>query len=104
MTLIELGKVACATLIIAMWLNLAFAQTKPEACVDAKLKEHVQRLILDAVDSAFMAHIMSLYQIWLKDYDIESYRAGKGMVRGIYAYQRARDNALRWDPPICKEK
>ena len=40
-------------------------------------------------------------KIWVKDSSEQPKRAMAGMAHGINAYQRARADALQWNPPEC---
>lgn len=83
-------------------LVAANTTTADPICIDAKLKAHILELTLTAIDSALVAHVSKLFDVWLKDYSPEPQRAMAGMANGIQAYLRARANALKWNPEVCK--
>jgi hypothetical protein len=72
-----------------------------EACVAEGDQQRIRDLTLTGIDQALVAHVASLFDIWLKDFSPEPTRAMAGMANGISAYQRARANALQWHPPTC---
>ena len=80
----------------------AVAAQTAEACVSQKTYDNINSLTLSAIDHAFSDQVMLLYSVWLKDYSPEPKRATAGMANNISAYQRARANALSWQPVICK--
>jgi hypothetical protein len=104
-----MGKLVALPLVIVLGLMLldyfqvvdfARSQAVP-ACVSAQDQEYIRALTNSAIDSAFQAHVMKLYDVWLKDYSPEPKRAMGGMANGISAYQRAYANAKQWQPQVC---
>ena len=85
-------------------LSVAHADP-PRPCVDAKLKEHIRELSLQAVDTWMVGYVSKLIDTWLKDYNSgQLARSQVGMANGIEAYQHAHADALNWNPPVCKEQ
>ena len=91
-------------LVLSMLLSVAHADP-PKPCVDAKLKEHIRDLALQAADSWLVSHISRLIDNWLKDYSPASLERGRtGMRRAIEAYQHAHADIVQWDAPLCQDK
>jgi len=94
---------ATGLILYALFGLVGYASSEPQGtCVDAKTRDRIRELSLNAIDQALHAHVVHLYDIWLKDYSPEPKRAMVGMANGINAYQRARANALAWNPVICE--
>ena len=98
---------AVALILFAVWgLSSNRARSEPvtrETCVDVKTRDRIRELSLSAIDQALYAHVMNLYDVWLKDPSQQPQRAKVGMANGISAYRRARADALAWNPETCKE-
>jgi hypothetical protein len=79
------------------------AQGEPpkERCIDWKVQEDIRAATLSGIDNALKLQVQKLFEIWVKDPHDQPKRATAGMQAAISAYLRARQNAERWDPPIC---
>jgi hypothetical protein len=78
---------------------------EPHYCVDSdEVAEHIRAVTLQAIDDALKNHVEHLFAIWMKDEHEQPKRAITGMSVGISAHIRARNNAINWKPPHCKEK
>jgi hypothetical protein len=79
------------------------AQSEPpkEQCVDWKVQEDIRALTLLGIDNGLKLQVQKLFEIWVRDPHEQPKRATAGMRSVINAYLRARQNAERWDPPIC---
>jgi hypothetical protein len=100
---ITLMAIAAGLILFALFGIAGSASSEPPvACIDTKTRDRIRELSLNAIDQALHAHVVHLYDIWLKDFSPEPQRAMLGMANGINAYQRARANALAWNPVICE--
>jgi len=79
----------------------ATPQNPAPRCVDAKDRDRIRELALSAIDRGFEEQVMHLFTVWVKDPEPEPVRATKGMDNAISARQRARANALNWNPSSC---
>jgi hypothetical protein len=70
-------------------------------CVTDEDRVHIRAQVLAAVDDAFKDNVKHLFNVWLKDPQIQPDRASAGLQSSIVAYQRARADALRWTPASC---
>jgi hypothetical protein len=73
-----------------------------QSCVDAKTRDLIRELSLDAIDDSFKKHVVLLFDIWVKDPAEQPKRAKNGMQAAISAYVRARGDAMKWEPTICE--
>ena len=58
--------------------------------------------MIEGIDEGLRSHTKRMYDIWIQDDTDQPKRAIAGMRSGSWAYIRARNAALRWDPVICK--
>ena len=76
------------------------SQSRPE-CLDEQTRALVLEKALEGIDLGFRNHVAHLFDIWVKDPAEQPRRAKNGMQGGISAYERARADALLWQPRIC---
>jgi hypothetical protein len=84
---------------------LQSAVTHPlhDMCVtDDETREKVRNIMLEAFDSTLKQHLSNMYLVWMRDETGQPERAALGARQGIAAYVRARETAMKWDPPHCK--
>jgi hypothetical protein len=94
---------AQAIAIGAVVVGVTAASQPSEPCVESEaMREQVRAVVLDGIDQAMRAHIMKVFDIWMRDSSEQPRRAVTGTHIGISAYRRSRANALKWDPPICQ--
>jgi hypothetical protein len=72
-----------------------------EQCIDWKVQEDIRALTLLGIDNGLKLQVQKLFEIWVRDPHEQPKRATAGMRSVINAYLRARQNAEKWDPPIC---
>jgi len=85
-------------------LSVGFPETHSEAttsCVSVEERERIRTTVIEGIDEALKAHVVKLFDIWMKDSSNQPARAVEGMEVGISAHIRARTNALNWNPPPC---
>jgi hypothetical protein len=96
---------AASALLPAAVLVVLIAATDPppvKYCVqDQQQEERIHRLMSQALDDAFKAHISHLFDIWVKDPAEQPARAVNGASTGVNAYVRAQRNLQGWHPPRC---
>jgi hypothetical protein len=98
------SKVAASVVLLAIVLMLVAAGEPPvvKYCVTNQQQEdHLHRMMSDALDDAFKAHIGHLFDIWVKDQAESPVRAVNGASLGVNAYVRAQRNLANWKPPRC---
>ena len=77
------------------------AQPQVPVCVSDEDRVNIRRTLLQAVDDGLHDHIKSLFAGWIKDPAHQPHRASAGLQAAIVAYQRARADALKWNPTSC---
>jgi len=77
------------------------AQPAVPACVSDEDRVNIRRLLLTAVDDALHDQMKFLFTGWIKDPTGQPQRASAGLQSAIVAYQRARADALKWNPKSC---
>lgn len=70
-----------------------------QPCMDIETRDHIRHLMIEGLDQAFRAHLVGLFDVWMKDGATEPVRAQRGMKAGVSAYARSRASAMRWQPP-----
>jgi hypothetical protein len=70
-------------------------------CVTDEDRVHIRAQVLAAVDDAFKDNVKHLFTGWLKDTHGQPGRASAGLQASVVAYQRARADALKWNPSSC---
>jgi hypothetical protein len=90
------------TLLHLLLFGAALAQPN-QVCLTAKEKAHVATLTEHAIDEAYMKHVITLFDVWVRDPTDQPKRAKTGMEQALSAYHRARADILLWAPPICPE-
>jgi len=73
-------------------------------CVSDEDRVNIRRTLLQAVDDGLHDHIKVLFAGWIKDPTHQPDRASAGLQSAIVAYQRARADALKWNPVSCGDK
>jgi hypothetical protein len=86
----------------ADFLQITHSQTPPVQCVSVEERERIRTTVIEGIDEALRAHVVKLFDVWMKDTSNQPARAIEGMEAGISAHIRARTNALNWNPPPCK--
>jgi hypothetical protein len=82
-------------------MRLMAAESKPELCMDDDTRERVRQLMYEGLDEALKEKIRSLFEVWLRDETGQPARASKGMQQALLAYQAARIQAGKFNPPEC---
>ena len=77
------------------------AQPPVPVCVTDEDRVHIRAQVLTAVDEAFRDNMKHLFLSWIKDARDQPARASAGLQASIVAYQRARNDALKWSPTSC---
>lgn len=77
------------------------AQPPVPSCVNDEDRVHIRAQVLAAVDDAFKDNVRHLFTGWLKDAREQPGRASAGLQASVVAYQRARADALKWNPSSC---
>jgi hypothetical protein len=83
------------------FLRVTHSQTPPAQCVSVEERERIRTAVIEGIDEALKAHVVKLFDVWMKDTSNQPARAVEGMEVGISAHVRARTNALNWNPPPC---
>jgi hypothetical protein len=83
------------------FLRVTHSQTPPAQCVSVEERERIRTTVIEGIDEALKAHVVKLFDVWMKDTSSQPQRAIEGMEVGISAHIRARTNALNWNPPPC---
>lgn len=78
----------------------AYSQVKIE-CVDPVEKTRIRELIIAGFDEGLKLKAADLYENWVRDETAQPKRAQVGLTNAINAYERAREGALKWNPPPC---
>lgn len=96
---------ASATVLILLLAYVVLAATPQGTgaprCVNDTDRDRIRELTLEGIDRAFQDQVIHLFSVWLKDPEPEPVRASRGMELAISARQRARANALNWNPSKC---
>jgi hypothetical protein len=94
-------------LALVFWLapvGLPDDRPSHDVCMDAALREHVRKLMVEALDAAMKEHIVRLYETWLKDPQGQPARAAAGIRNGLENYRDAYLAATTWAPPLCPDE
>jgi hypothetical protein len=93
--------------VVLLMTTLAFvtssATVETEPCMDDEQRERVRGIVLEGIEAGLKNQVQKVFEVWMKDPGDQPRRAKVGMHEGIDAYVRSRADALRWNPPICKE-
>jgi hypothetical protein len=95
---------AVGTLLILAIIVVIARQSSSEAaavCADPETRDRIRALSLRAYDEAFVEHVAKLFVIWVQDPHEQPRRAQTGNQQAISAYIRARNLAMKWEPPAC---
>ena len=98
------GKVVAVVMMLTV--GLLYSQShgqqplKP-VCVTDEDRVNIRKLVLSAVDDALHDHMKALFLSWIKDPRDQPGRASAGIQAAIVHYQRARADALKWNPDSC---
>jgi hypothetical protein len=98
--LVSLPFMVAAALLLAKDERIV-AQPAAPSCVSDEDRVNIRRNLLQAVDDALHDHMKALFAGWLKDPAHQPQRASTGLQAAIVAYQRARQDALHWNPKSC---
>jgi len=90
-----------ALLVGGMIYSQSDAQPVKPTCVSDEDRVQIRRQVLSAVDDALHDHMKTLFITWIKDPRDQPGRASAGIQAAIVHYQRARADALKWNPPSC---
>jgi hypothetical protein len=86
---------------VAVLYSRSDAEPLTPVCVTDEDRVHIRAQVLLAVDDAFKDNMKNLFTGWLKDAHQQPERASAGLQSSIVAYQRARADALKWNPKSC---
>ena len=70
-------------------------------CVTPEERIIIRAGLLSAIEEGLKDHMRTLFVGWIKDPTHQPARASAGIQAAVVAYQRARADALRWEPKIC---
>lgn len=95
-----------SVIVLAAAVGLIYDESSPAqppvpSCVSDEDRVHIRAQVLAAVDDAFRDNIKHLFVGWIKDPRDQPTRASAGLQSSIVAYQRARVDALKWNPTSC---
>jgi hypothetical protein len=100
-----MGRLAAGAIVLIIIGSAIYAQSTAQpltpSCVTDEDRVHIRAQVLEAVDSAFKDNVKHLFTGWLKDPHQQPDRASAGLQASIVAYQRARQDALKWSPTSC---
>ena len=77
------------------------ATTPAPVCVTSEERIIIRAATLAAIEDGLKDHMRTLFAGWIKDPTHQPQRASAGLQAAIVAYQRAREDALKWNPTIC---
>jgi hypothetical protein len=97
--LVIVATVACTLIVLALLEREG--QSQPQQCMNSEEREYLRALTLKGIDAAYQDQIMHLFDIWMKDSHDQPKRAVNGTQIAISAHVRARNNAIKWEPPPC---
>lgn len=99
------AKIALAVVMVLALGGVIYSQSDAQpakpVCVTDEDRVHIRAQVLAAVDDAFRDNVKHLFAGWLKDPRDQPGRASAGLQASVVAYQRARNDALKWTPPNC---
>jgi hypothetical protein len=100
---VEWAALAVVAALVTVGVNYTRSSAQPAVptCVTDEDRVHIRALLLAAVDEAWKEQAKHLFTSWLKDTHGQPERASAGIQSSIVAYQRARDQALKWSPAAC---
>jgi hypothetical protein len=93
--------VAVGIVVLIVYGSMGIAQPPVPVCVTDEDRVVIRRATLDAIDEGLKDHMKALFAGWIKDPSNQPNRASAGLQAAIVAYQRARADALKWDPKSC---
>lgn len=79
----------------------ADAKSQVNVCVTAEQRNHIRKVMLDAVDHALDEQVSKLFANWVLDGTGQPKRAQTGTNNAVRAHIIARANVLAWDPAEC---
>jgi hypothetical protein len=77
------------------------AQSKVDVCVTSEQRDHIRKVMLEAVDHALDAQVGKLFANWVLDDTGQPKRAQVGTNNAVKAFITARGYVLVWDPHEC---
>jgi len=72
-----------------------------DLCMSNEDRDRVRALLYIAVDEALKDQVMHLFEVWMRDFKEQPERAAQGTRNAIYAYLRAREAVIGWNPQPC---
>lgn len=102
-TAIRIGGFATvmALLVGGMIYSQSDAQPVKPTCVSAEERIVIRAATLAAIEDGLKDQLKFLFTGWIKDPTHQPARASAGLQNAIVVYQRAREDALKWNPEIC---
>lgn len=105
MKAIVLALCVCIAALVYALVERDLIAEPAQMCYDSDTRERIRMISLDAFDAALKDHVEHLFDIWVKEPNTEQpKRARVGAQAGFSAYLRARQDALKWNPPECGVK
>jgi len=98
---IGFGIVLLAIVVGSMIYTKGEAETVAPSCVTSEERIIIRAATLAAIEDGLKDHMRALFAGWIKDPTHQPQRASAGLQAAIVAYQRAREDALKWNPTIC---
>ena len=94
--------ILCLVLLVLIFMVYSRGETplRP-VCVTPEERIIIRAGVLAAIEDGLKDHMKILFVGWIKDPTHQPERASAGIQAAVVAYQRARADALRWDPKIC---
>ena len=92
--------------IVLMVSGLFYDETSPAqpvkpSCVTSEERIIIRAATLAAIEDGLKDQLKFLFNGWIKDPTHQPARASAGLQNAIVVYQRAREDALKWNPEIC---
>jgi hypothetical protein len=77
-------------------------QQKPKRCLTEATREKLRGISAMALDAAFHAHLMRLFDVWMKDGDYgQPQRVNNGVNKAVDAYAVTEALIKQWSPTLC---
>jgi hypothetical protein len=95
------ASISVAVLLVGTFIYAQGTVPPVPTCVTDEDRVHIRAQVLAAVDDAFKENVKHLFTGWLKDTHGQPGRASAGLQASVVAYQRARADALKWNPSSC---
>lgn len=95
------ASISVAVLLVGTFIYAQGTTPPVPTCVTDEDRVHIRAQVLAAVDDAFKENVKHLFTGWLKDAREQPGRASAGLQASVVAYQRARADALKWNPSSC---